>query len=331
MATALVLLEGSAPEGAGDVVVRDAEAVVAWPVADGRWRAVARLAPGANEVVVEAEGEGVAVGVARDLPEPGPAYTPVVLAAGDESARHPDPDGGRGDDLPERLAVALEVLQAVQPRLLVDAGRARRTFALDLDAGARPAVVVHALDEPGDVLRAADPLTYWPRVRASLHAAGLGEPAGRKVVAVMGWSSYDPATRTVRGHCARGGADLALFGGASASTWPRSVPEVPLRFTDAERVRGYDDTAHRGTVWASAATTIGALLHEVGHTLGLGHCKQPGCVMLRGGDRLARLLVAVEPPSRKEPAWRATARLDPPRWCAACAGALGGHPWLVPA
>ena len=47
-----------------------------------------------------------------------------------------------------------------------------------------------------------------------------------------------------------------------------------------------DDSAYRGTYGGSFATTLGALIHELGHTLDLGHTETG--IMARGFDDMDR-------------------------------------------
>ena len=70
-------------------------------------------------------------------------------------------------------------------------------------------------------------------------------------------------------------------------------------FQDDTRVDGtkvHDDSAGRSTYWGLAATTIGATLHEMGHTFGLPHCKDGRGIMTRGFDRFNRVFTLVEHP-----------------------------------
>jgi len=123
-------------------------------------------------------------------------------------------------------------------------------------------------------------------------------------VAVMNFSWWDDVAKRARAHTALGAGTLALFGGASMSVWPRSWRDVLGVFLDrrpVDRQRVFDDGC-RGKVWALASTTIGAMLHELGHCLSLPHpavnvkaATHPGGgIMGRGFDQLNRLFVFEE-------------------------------------
>ncbi len=64
----------------------------------------------------------------------------------------------------------------------------------------------------------------------------------------------------------------------------------------------FSDSVGRHTFWAAASTTIGAALHELGHTFALPHSRDNQDIMTRGFDRFNRVFTLLEPPHarRKE-------------------------------
>jgi len=103
----------------------------------------------------------------------------------------------------------------------------------------------------------------------------------------------------VYSHTALGGGAVALFGGGNLFTWPSRLADVQAAFLDDRRIdtkRFFSDSVGRHTFWAAASTTIGAALHELGHTMGLPHTRHPHDIMTRGIDRLNRVFTFVEPP-----------------------------------
>jgi hypothetical protein len=58
----------------------------------------------------------------------------------------------------------------------------------------------------------------------------------------------------------------------------------------------FSDSVGRHTFWATASTTIGAALHELGHTFGMPHSRNRHDIMTRGFDRFNRVFTLIEPP-----------------------------------
>jgi hypothetical protein len=118
-----------------------------------------------------------------------------------------------------------------------------------------------------------------------------------RVLAIMGFSRYDAATQKVTGHTALGGGFFALFGSGSIRYWPNSVSDSWRAFHDPKVVDpkvSFDDSGLRYTAWANASTTIGAMMHELGHTFGLPHTTDNRCIMSRGFDAFNGALFGTE-------------------------------------
>jgi hypothetical protein len=116
-------------------------------------------------------------------------------------------------------------------------------------------------------------------------------------------------------------------------TWPTTVAEIPKVFADDRSIDtqvGMDDSGLRGTLWASPATTIGAMLHEMGHTFGLPHSTDSRSTMSRGFDFLNRRFVTFEPPSKKSAEGRTVGYEDATHWDPFEAARLNLHPWFQP-
>ncbi|KAL7060788.1 hypothetical protein AAHC03_09400 [Spirometra sp. Aus1] len=113
------------------------------------------------------------------------------------------------------------------------------------------------------------------------------------------------------GHCALGAGGLALFGPGTLYIWPECLDDLAAVLTDTRQVdrrRFMDDSAHRWTFWANYATSLGTMLHELGHCFDLDHT--PEGIMRRGGDDV-NLILAFPPPGNPTTAQRAEP-LTPP-------------------
>src|SRR5207253_500131 len=89
------------------------------------------------------------------------------------------------------------------------------------------------------------------------------------------------------------------------------------------------DSINRDTYWACASTTIGAALHELGHTFGLPHSNDPRDMMTRGFDYFNRAFTFVDPESRINP--KPLVFKDETAACFApiSASALVASPWFT--
>lgn len=169
----------------------------------------------------------------------------------------------------------------------------RRTFTL------APAVHVHKLTD----LYIKDALNMsgsqlWSHTAQALH--DLPRRNDSIDIAIISFTTMQHGK--VKAHTALGGRRLAIFGSGSMFTWPVDVNEVGSRLRDTRQFDSteyFDDSAGRAVRMgrrACAATTIGALLHELGHCLSLPHPtgearKRGGGIMARGFDYLDRLFL----------------------------------------
>lgn len=273
------------------------------PTAEGRYVALVPLSPGTNRIRLESAGASRTVEIAYR-----PANTPykvrVVYVTGQEGDTRFETPNPQDQDYRSRLDVAARLMQAFTAEQMRARGYGPKTFAVDLDRNGRVKVETLAYPLPADELRKKDGGELW-----GLFYGWLDKrfPFSRnKCLVIMGFTAYDRKERKALAHTALGGGGEALFGGATIHSWPRSLREVSRVFLDATPVDPalmLDDSAYRGTLWGLAATTIGACLHELGHTFGLPHIDDPLDIMSRGFDRINRFFAPYEPPSgrNKEP------------------------------
>eukprot|EP01104_Vermistella_antarctica_P003439 TRINITY_DN1363_c1_g1_i1.p1 TRINITY_DN1363_c1_g1~~TRINITY_DN1363_c1_g1_i1.p1 ORF type:complete len:941 (+),score=128.76 TRINITY_DN1363_c1_g1_i1:1176-3998(+) len=132
-----------------------------------------------------------------------------------------------------------------------------------------------------------------------------GEREGGSLdVVIMSFTRFDALRKTALAHTALGGIPLALFGSGCLHTWPASLSDIWGCFTDTRTMPFYlfDDSAQRKFMWANASTTLGATLHELGHSFSLHHVPRrfssphPHPIMHRGFDHLHRVILPCPPP-----------------------------------
>lgn len=295
-----VVLEGAAP-GDHVLVATGRGPAARWPARAGRWRAVAFLEPGENTVTVRA-GAATADVKVRWRRWASPYVVRLVWGQASDEPR-PTPAQIR------KVTLAGRVLEAACAEAMRRAGRGRLAFSV------APGVTVLKLKKTGDELRA--PTDAGPQMYDTI---GAELPPGdtTKYLAFGGFTRWDG--KTVRGHTALGGGRLAVIGTGWLWSWPETLRELPARLTDERPVDDavdFPDGGGRPYRWATLATTYGAAMHELGHTLGLPHCGDPEEFMSRGFDD-ADVLVS---------AFRFT---EPARWSPPFAARLAVSPWFGP-
>jgi hypothetical protein len=272
-----------------------------WPVAGGRFRALALLAQGPNVLRLRAGDRTLDLSLVYTPPS-NPRFIRfvyIVAADGDGSFGGPD-----GQPLPQEAALArmrvnARLMQTFTAETLKRAGMGRRTFRLARDANHEPIVEVFKSTLTNAQARAMDGNALWSGFYSELGA--LPDRANSLDVAVMSMSQYQPATKTTLAHTALGGGRLGLFGSGTLYAHAASLDEVPAKFADATLVdttRVRDDSAGRGSVWANYATGMGATEHEMGHCLSLPHPANRQGFMARAFDQFNRTFAITEPRSR---------------------------------
>lgn len=151
-----------------------------------------------------------------------------------------------------------------------------------------------------DRARAMSQRELWELIGRELMTGPLASK-DRKYLAFLSCTRYRgaPSPRThedtlarTQGHAALGGGGLALFGSACLHTWPTCMAQVLPRFLDTTIIdteQLMDDSNYRGTHGGCLATTLGSVLHELGHTFDLGHTREG--IMGRGFDYVDRVFV----------------------------------------
>jgi hypothetical protein len=326
----VVMLRGTTP-GADLAAGLTWKSMVHFPVANGRFVALVELKPGLNMVRISSGQE-----VLKLRLDYRPMSTPyrvvcVYLASQDEPTDFPAPPGQRCDQYGEKLDTVLKLLQSFTAESMNDAGYGRKTFPLEFDSKGK--VIVHVIRSPqtGSALRRLSDQDLWSGFNDLL--SRQFPPDQNKCCAIMSFSRYDPSTGKAHGHCALGGGGLGLFGGASMFSWPTTLADVPRVLADETKVDPhvvFDDSGGRGAMWALASTTMGAVLHEMGHTFGLPHSPDPESIMSRGFDHLNRALSPIEPACALHGQALEFRSEEVAHWDPDSAKTLSSNPWFQP-
>ncbi|KAL4160155.1 hypothetical protein PRNP1_000726 [Phytophthora ramorum] len=185
------------------------------------------------------------------------------------------------------------LLQMATAELLHAAGLPRETFAMQFAADGLPDVQLLRCSFTNAHARSVDGQKLIKLVERDIEAAGLDDHPELefKHAVVLGCSRYNTKTRKAEGHTALGGGKVGVFGSCGLHAWPAHLSEISACCLNNARIDErflLDDSCFRGTLWANFSTGIGAMLHEIGHTFGLGHATSG--IMSRGFDDMNRLL-----------------------------------------
>lgn len=237
-------------------------------------------------------------------PQTNPYYVRMIWMTDDSGATQfatPTPD--HDQDYAARLRTAATLMQTLTAERMHDIGLPRKTFRLERDAQGE--VIVHTLrgTQSAEDYYAMPDQRWWRHTFRWLNDDHPDSFA--KNIVLAAYTRKDPETGKMKAHTALGGGNLGLFGSASVFSWPRSLDEVIPTFQDDSRFDTrlvHNDSVGRNTIWGLASTTLGATLHEMGHTFGLPHCTDPIGMMTRGFDHFNRVFTLEAPASDRRPA-----------------------------
>jgi hypothetical protein len=305
----VVLLRGTVEDGATTLTTQTRHRGAPTPrdgqglVRNGVFKALVELAPGENAIEVKSDRSPAPRRLSLTYqPQTNPHYVRLVwLADATGQTDFAGPDEGTPQTYEARLRTAGLLLQCFTAERLHELGYGRRTFRLETDPKGQ--VVVHTLRAPKPAAHyhaLVNDLDFWGEINQFLHFRHR-DPMAKNLV-IASFTRKDPATGKMLAHTALGGGALGLFGSASVFSWPESIAQAQSAFLDQRDydTRGvHDDSVDRSVRWALASTTLGATLHEMGHTFGLPHCQDSRCIMTRGFDHLNRFFTLHDPPHRR--------------------------------
>lgn len=273
---------------------------LSFPIREGAFIALFLLCPGQNRILLSESPSLTNPAILQLSFCPPPSTHPhvrlIYLLASDSDGAFQSPSACPHDSSlasgTARLETAGLLIQSAAAEMMRAQNLQRRTFQL------APSVQVHRLPITTSDAYKKTGNELWSLVQR--HFANIPNRNDIIDLVVMSFTRMTPSG--VQAHTALGGGNLALFGGGSVFTWPETLREIPTRLLDPRTFDSrtyFDDSANRMKDMgrrACAATTIGALLHELGHCFSLPHpcgdaAEYGGGIMARGFDWLDRLFV----------------------------------------
>ena len=241
-----------------------------------------------------------------------PSYTPyfvrlVYIVCKDDDGRFQSPThlNNSIDVAIKKIRVAGQVLQCCMAELIWTQNLGRKTFRLESDSiTGDPIVHIHHINITRQESYKMSAESLWEFLGRDILTSSIGDKKVKYLAFLSSTMYQNPkkikpishheTLKMTKGHIALGGGGLALFGTGCLWTWPTTVTSVQSTLCDTTPVDPclyMDDSGYRGTVGGCVATTIGGVLHELGHTLDLGHTEDG--VMSRGFDDLDSLLTII--------------------------------------
>lgn len=132
---------------------------------------------------------------------------------------------------------------------------------------------------------------------------------------------WDRSINLIRGHAALGGGTdrikLAIFGSQGLHSWPMNWESVHRAFTDCTQLNINEvanDCNECSQYWECLTVSLGAFMHEIGHSLGCPH--QEHGVMLRDYTTMNRKFLTTEKQCirTKRGSWGPISTKDEPGW-----------------
>lgn len=296
------------------------------------FKSLVTLRPGKNRLTVSNANGDESLLTITYKPQTNPHYVRLIwLTANDGDLRYASPAGPSSDEYENRLRTAGILMQTATAEKMHDLGRERKTFRLERDSGGQ--VVVHTLKAPksAEYYYGIPDREWWSETWRWLNDS-YPDPYAKNVV-LASFTRKDPKTGQLKAHTALGGGNLGLFGSASFFSWPVSVDEATSVFQNDSKfdsTQVHNDSAGRNRIWGLASTTMGATLHETGHTFGLPHCTDRFGIMTRGFDHFNRVFTFEDPVSDVNRTPRAFEIDQEARFAQVSASYLQLSPWFQP-
>jgi len=299
---------------------------------DGRFKALAELVPGLNHLVIQAGKQRKTLDLTYQ-PQTSPNVVRMVYAVdstGDTTYQTPVKDDKQ--DYVGKLGTMMLMMQTFSAERMHDIGMGRKTFNLELDDNGKVKVHVMKCNKTAqEVFTMAGGRGELFSYLAGQTNQNLPSQNSRNVI-YTGFSRFNPETKQNMAYTALGGGNTALFGGTNMYSYPSRLADIQQAFMDSTPIdtdNFSSDSAGRHVFWANASTSIGATLHETGHTFDLPHVRDGTGIMSRGFDLFSRFWTLQEAPKRGQTKLTDYQEDQAAKWELGSAAFLNSSPWFA--
>ncbi|KAK3874151.1 hypothetical protein Pcinc_020882 [Petrolisthes cinctipes] len=269
-----------------------------WKIYQGGFNALIPLIEGKNELRIICGTEEATIQVTfKPINNPRFIRLVYITCMNEEKFQGPKDMERSPNTAVRKIQTGALVLQTFTAETLAAEGLGRRTFRYELDTEGNP--IVHVIQLPVTI-REAHKLTeerLWETSALHILSSHLADK-NCKYIAFFGGTRFSNPDKlhlrseqevmaNTKGHVSLGGGGLALVGTGALYSWATEVDKVMDAMKDPTPIDSnslMDFSGGRGTWGACYGTHLGSVLHEMAHTLDLGHT--PHGIMARGFEDL---------------------------------------------
>lgn len=249
--------------GDSKVFVQNSTAIsdaVAWPVINGKFKALVYLQEGKNEIRIQHKAAFLTINLIYEPLKNKRFIRIVYIKCIDDDGvfQAPSEESNSVSSACNRIALGAHMLQTFTYDKFKEHNLSKKTFRLEEEDGK---VICHVFTSSLKLCQAYElnEEQLWAHFAVELMNSNLRVENNCKFLAFLSFTCYDNTSgrlpqnhreilKMTKGQVALGGGGLALFGSGCLHTWPETVQEVPWRFGDKrkiDRMKFMDDSANR--------------------------------------------------------------------------------------
>ncbi len=215
------------------------------------------------------------------------------------ATQYPTQEPNDPQDYKNKIDVLAKLMQCFVAEEMNEGGFGRKTFHFDVEANGKARVITTKLPYSREMLSGKGIFDIWRIVHHDISEHMRDEHMIDLVI--TSFATYDPKRKKAFGYTAAGAPGTAAVTNLGMFSWPSTVTQVPIAFSDTEWIDEnliFNQSGYRDTHWALASTTMGAAFHELGHALFFVHDSDDLCIMSTGYSLFHRQFMVEDSPSK---------------------------------